>query len=123
MVIMRLLERAYDRLSDRSSSITSFTIGFINVLWIYFFDRFANGKMSFSKPLSLDTWVIVANITLYMLVLLLLLSVMFGIIGIKKALSGDRRWIIMAVVGILMGILPLIICGYSGKIWFRTLFL
>ncbi len=123
MVIVRLLERAYDKLSGRSASITSFTIGFINVLWIYLFDRFANGKMSFSKPVSLDTWVIVANITLYMLVLLLLLSITFGIIGIRKSLSGDRRWIIIAVAGILMGILPLIICGYSGKIWFRTLFL
>lgn len=118
-----ILGKMYDKLSDRSSSITSFALGVSNILWVYLFDRFANGRMNFSKPVSLETWVIVANITLYMLVILLILSVMFGIIGIKKSLSGDRRWMILAVAGILMGILPLIICGYSGRIWFHTLFM
>jgi hypothetical protein len=123
MVIMRLLGRAYDKLSAKLSSVLSLIFGIINVVWVYSFDRFANGKMIFAKPISIEQWLVAANISLYALVILLLLSVLFGIIGIKKALSGNKKWIIIAVIGILLGLLPLIICGYSGRIWFRTLYL
>jgi hypothetical protein len=123
MGVMDWLERAYDWLSAKSASILSLTFGVINFIWIYLFDKFANGKLNLPKPTSIDQWLIAANASLYALIILLILSVLFGIIGIKKALSGDRRWIILAVIGILLGLLPLIVYGYSGRIWFRTLYL
>jgi hypothetical protein len=52
-----------------------------------------------------------------------LLSLIFGIIGTIKASKDDRRWIIIAIIGMLLGLLPLIIYGASGRIWFRTLYL
>jgi hypothetical protein len=123
MVIMRLLGRAYDRLSDISSSILSLVFGIINVLWIYFFDRFANGKLAFADSVSVTQWVTVANITVYALIILLLLSVVFGVIGIIKDISGDKRLIIIATIGILLGILPMIVLGLSNSTWFRLLFI
>jgi hypothetical protein len=99
----------------------------INIFWMFFFDRLANGKLGFAK-VSIVQWVTIANITVYVLILLLLLSVTFGVIGIIKALSEktiskDRRWIIVALIGILLGILPLLISGLGNTTWFRLLFL
>jgi len=128
MGIMRLLGKAYDKLSHKSSSIISVILGMINVFWVYFFDKLANGKLEFAKTVSVGQWVAVANITVYVLILLLLLSVSFGVIGIIKApsnkvLSKDTMWIIAAILGILLGILPLIVSGLGNTTWFRLLFL
>jgi len=112
----------YNKLTAKSSSVLSVFFGVINVLWIYFFDRLSGGLLKLSGMLSINQWVFVANFTVYLLIGLLLLSLLFGIIGIKKAISNNKRWIIVAVVGVLLGVLPLIICKLLGLPWFRILF-
>ena len=123
MVIMRLLGRVYDKLSDSSSSMLSLVFGIINVLWIYLFDRFANGRLALADSVNVQQWVTIANITVYALILLLLLSVVFGVIGIIKDISGDKRLLIIAIIGMLLGILPMIVLGLSNSTWFRLLFI
>jgi hypothetical protein len=112
----------YERLSAKSSSLLSLSFSIINVVWIYFFDRLSGGLLKLSGKLSIDQWVFVANVTVYVLIGLLLLSVLFGVIGIKKALSENKHWMIVAILGMLLGVLPLVICKILERTWIRLLF-
>lgn len=125
MGIIDLLERGYDALSDKSASLTSLVLGITNALWIYLFDKFANGHITFSQPVTTEQWLILANITLYSIVALLFFSILFGVIGIRKALSknGQNSWVLVSLIGILLGTLPLVISALGGRIWFKILFL
>jgi hypothetical protein len=112
----------YNKLTAKSSSTLSVLFGIINVLWIYFFDRLSNGFSKLSTVISIDQWVFIANLTLYSLIALLLISILFGVIGIKKSILSDKRWIVVAIVGILLGVLPLVICKLLGRTWISVLF-
>jgi hypothetical protein len=126
MQIIDLFIRFYDSLTAKSSSIIAIGLGITNVLWIFFFDRFSSGLLVKNMPMK--TWLILANITLYLLIFLLLTSVLFGVMSIKKGLKGflgipsSKRWIIIAIIGILLGVLPLIFCELTGRIWFKILY-
>jgi hypothetical protein len=127
MALIDIFIKLYDILTVKSASLTSFIIGIMNLCWIYLFDRLSDGKLITTRAVSIREVVVIANITQWALILMLVASVFFGVIAIRKALSTpsskDNHWAIFALIGILLGILPLAISAYAGKIWFRTLFI
>jgi len=120
--IKAFAKRFMHTLNERNSSIYSLCFGILNVVLVYLLDVLVKGMAPWTQRFSINAWLIVANILVFLLPFLAVCSIFFSIVGIRRALKGSRSWIFVAIVGLLLGILPLLVSGISRSMWFKILY-
>ena len=80
------------------------------------------GKQGWTKSISLGQWAIMTKISAFALIIIGILAIIFGVVGIKKAISGNKLWIIFSLLGILLAVLPLLVGMFIGAQWFKIIF-
>jgi hypothetical protein len=110
------------RITEKNSSIYALIFGIINCVWVYLMILIVDGKQAWTKSVSFEQWATITQISSFALIIIGILAIIFGIMGIIKALSGNKAWIIPAVIGILLATAPLIFGAVIGATWLRMIF-